>query len=262
VERHEDDDSKPGLSKEDWAERLREDWERRSRSAGRDFYVASHQGWDDDARWAEHARGDVDLILHGLEPERIAAWQVLEIGCGVGRLGGVLAQRFAGYSGFDIAPGMVEEARLRLAGAGNARVSVGDGMGPPAELCDRTYELIIALAVFIHCPRELIAANVQAAFPLLAPGGQLRFQLMADPEDPTGVVSLEAAAELHEQMLEVEAEVVTPEQLELIKDTPYIGARFRYDEVAPFLEAASGGKVTTVRVDLAHIYGWIEPVTG
>ena len=253
---------KPGEEQESdalWADRLREDWERRARSRGRDFYVASHPGWDDQRRWDERARGDVDLMLHGLEPEQVRAWEVLEIGCGVGRLGGVLAQRCRAYTGFDIAPGMVEEAERRLAAAANARVFVSDGLGPPEAARDRAYDLILALAVFIHCPRELIAANVAAAYPLLRPGGQLRFQLMADPEDPTGVVSLEAAAEVHQEMLEVEEAVVTDEQLELIEDTPYIGASFRYDEVAPFLEQASGGgRVTTVRVDLAHVYGWIE----
>lgn len=238
------------------AERLKQDWESRSRSEYRDFYVASHPGWDDPAHWERRAEADLLQMLHGVDLDSIAGWQVLEIGCGVGRLAPGFARRVAGYTGFDIAPGMIEEARRRHGSLANVRFLESDGLGVPAAAADRAYDLILVLAVFIHCPRSVIAANVRSAYPLLAPGGQLRFQVMADPGDPSGVVSLEAAQELHEEMMAAEA--VSPEQLGLIDNSPYIGHRFRYAELAPFLEELTGGRVTTVRVDLAHVYGWIE----
>ena len=38
---------------EEWASLLRTNWEERGRSTSRDFYIASHPGWDDDAAWAQ-----------------------------------------------------------------------------------------------------------------------------------------------------------------------------------------------------------------
>jgi len=249
-------------SLEDWARFLGANWERRSRSEDRDFYVASHPGWNDEGRWAAQAESDVRLMLYQLDEERLRGWNVLEIGCGVGRLALPLARRCASYTGFDIAAGMVEEARRRCAEQRNARFFVSDGSGVPAEADDRRYELALAMAVFIHCPRVVTRSLVAQTYRRLAPGGQLRFQVLADPSDPTGLQSLEAAASAHEEIHEMEAGA-TERQRSLIDDTYYMGDAFGYEELRLFLAEASGdGLVTTIRPDLAHIYGWVEKPAG
>jgi SAM-dependent methyltransferase len=244
------------------AEDLGQNWEKRARSEARDFYVSSHPGWNNKEAWEGQARQDVSMILHGLDSEQIENWHLLEIGCGVGRLAPELRRRMASYTGFDIAPGMVEEAVRRNGEIPGVRFSVSDGTGPPEDVTDRKYDMVLAFAVFIHCPREVTAANIKSAYELLAPGGQLRFQIRANPEDREGVVSLEAAKELHEQMLEVEKQVDAEEALSEVEllamtDENYMGSMFTYAESGPWLAGLTDGEVTLVRVDLASIYGWI-----
>lgn len=238
------------------ARRLAANWERRARSDFRDYYVASHPGWDRQDVWSRQAEIDAQMLLHGLDPGAIAGWDVLEIGCGVGRLVTPLTARVGSYSGFDIAPGMVESARERNAGVDAARFAVSDGTGIPTELDDRKYDLVFAWAVFIHCPREVVAANLRSGYAALKPGGQLRFQVRADPSDHEGLQSLEAAAALHAQMDDVQA-TRTPDQKDLMEEGEYMGHAFRYAELGPWLTELTGGAVTLVRVDLASLYGWI-----
>ena len=72
-------------SPEAWAETLKADWERRAQSPSRDFYVASHRGWNDEQRWQEQARVDLQSFLLELDVASLKQHHALEIGCGVGR---------------------------------------------------------------------------------------------------------------------------------------------------------------------------------
>lgn len=241
-----------------WAQLLKQNWERRSRTDKRDFYVASHRGWDDPARWEAQADVDVETMFYGVDADRARSWQVLEIGCGVGRLARPLCARVAGYTGFDVAEGMVSEARERSADLKEARFFVGDGLGLPEEAQDRRYDLALAVAVFIHCPRAVIDSNCRSAFGMLRPGGELRLQVLADPTDDQGISSLEAAAVDHAEMQAVEAEEADEDVQSLIDDHYYMGDRFGYAELEPFLQAATGGEVVVFRPTLQHMYAIVR----
>ena len=251
-----------GEDPEAWARLLRANWERRSRTDKRDFYVASHRGWQDPGRWEAQAEIDVHTMFYGVDAELARGWDVLEIGCGVGRLAGPLTARASSYTGFDVAAGMVEEARTRSASLERARFFVGDGLHVPAEARDREYDLALAVAVFIHCPRSVIASNVASALETLRPGGQLRLQVLADPEDPEGISSLEAAASDHAEMLAVEAEHDDEETQDLIEGHYYMGDRFRYAELDPFLRAAGADDVLVFRPTLQHMYAIVTKAGG
>ena len=249
------------------AARLAKNWELRARTPHRDFFVASHPGWDQPGEWARQAEVDVQLFLHGLEPDQLAGWQVLEIGCGVGRLVPSLAPRVAGYTGFDLAPGMVEVAEERNAGVANARFYLSDGTGVPTAAQDRKYDLVLALAVFIHCPRAVIAANLRSAYAQLAPGGQLRFQLRADPSDPEGLQSMDLSAALHDEIVaQASAQAsghgtAEPAPAELTAEGEYMGDCFTFAELPAWLRDAVGAPeahVERIRFDLASHYGWLQ----
>lgn len=242
----------------DWAALLAANWEARASLPSRDLFVASHPGWNDPVAWERHARVEAELFLSGLDAGWLAAADMLEIGCGSGRLVPVLRPRVRSYTGFDIAAGMVEAARARCAGSEQVRFFHGDGLGVPAAARDRRYRLAIAVAVFIHCPREVIAANVASAFAQLLPGGQLRLQVLADPDDREGIAAppeqaQSAAAAIVADMQGVIA-ALTAEERRLAFDTYYMGARFRYAEVAPFLQQLTGGNVELYRGDPGAIY--------
>lgn len=234
------------------AQRLREAWEQRGRSESRDFYVASHPGWDDAERRAAQARLDVAPYILGLEL-RLPGLHVLEIGSGVGRLARTFAARALSYTGLDFAPSMLAEARKRCAGLGGTRFLECDGLSLPEAARDRRYGLIFAHAVFIHCSREVIAAWISAAWPALAPGGELRFHLLADYSDPGGLAA-PVTADSHAAHAAQLAEVVErPEELALAAPADFMGHAFRWDEAHRFLEQVCAAPFELRRLDLASL---------
>ena len=244
----------PPTTTEGWAELIKTNWEKRARSESRDFYVASHVGWQQPDVWQQHARSDAMMILHGLVDAWMAGADMLEIGCGVGRLARPFLEKLKTYTGVDVAPGMVDEATSRLSDEPRARFFVSDGLGVPQGARDHDYGLIVALAVFIHCPRDLIERLITDGFERLAPGGRIRFQLLADPTDPDGVEAPPAAVEQQSQGVVEMEEGASEENRELIDDHYYMGHAFRYDDAKECL-GAIGGELTLRRFDLAHLYG-------
>lgn len=244
------------LSPREWAAVLKSNWDRRAASPHRDFYIASI---NDPHRWQAQGEVDVRLMLHGLDEDRLRSAELLEVGCGVGRLVAPLLNRVRAYTGFDISEVMLAEARRRCAHLSRARLFPSDGISVPRAARDREYDLVIALAVFIHCPVEITASLVRSAYSQLKTGGQLRFQLLANPDDTSGLESPAMAEPAHQEILEME-NGATREQLSLIEGTYYMGHAFAFTEVQPWLTDLTGGRVYTFRPDLGHIYGWIEKV--
>ena len=142
------------------------------------------------------------------------------------------------------------------------RFFVGDGLSVPEPARDRQYGLVLACAVFIHCPRAVIAANVKDAFSLLLPEGQLRLSVLAFPDDPDGLVGSQekverATAAVADDMQQV-IDNLTPEERKLAFDTYYMGDRFRYRELSPFLEELTGGSAELYRGDPGAIYAAVK----
>jgi SAM-dependent methyltransferase len=243
---------------DDWARLLKQEWEARGALPSRDLFVASHPGWNDPEAWERTAATEIELFLAGLDPDWLRGVDVLELGCGSGRLARRLRAAARSYTGFDIAPSMVAAAQRRCADVDGVRFFVGDGLTVPATARDRQYGLVLAVAVFIHCPRAVIAANVQSAFAAVAPGGQLRLSVLAFHDDPEGIVGPQAEVQKATAVLANDMAAVirnlTPEERRLAFDTYYMGDRFRYAELAPFLQQLTGGTVALYRGDPGCIY--------
>lgn len=242
----------------DWARELATNWEARAALASRDLFVASHPGWNDPDAWERHAATEVELFLAGLDLTWLRTVDVLELGCGSGRLARRLRGAARSYTGFDIAAGMVEAAQRRCAGGDGLRFFVGDGLSVPQAAQDRQYGLVLAVAVFIHCPRSVIATNIENAYRQVQPGGQLRLSVLAWHDDPEGIVGpQQAVADATKAMVDDMAKVIaglTPEERRLAFDTYYMGERFRYAEMEPFLHGLTGGRVALYRGDPGCIY--------
>jgi cyclopropane fatty-acyl-phospholipid synthase-like methyltransferase len=96
--------------------------------------------------------------------------RVLELGCGVGRIGRELAPHCAHWTGADISPRMISHAQQRLNGAGNtsfhqlSRSSldmIGDGE------IDKAY----SIAVFCHMDKEDLYLYLRDLNRVVRPGG-------------------------------------------------------------------------------------------
>lgn len=102
--------------------------------------------------------------------------RVLELGCGVARIGRELAGRVAFWQGVDISANMLGVARERLAAAGLARVALA-----PLErtslsmLADASFDKAYCVAVFIHMDKEDFFVYLRELQRVLVPGGRLYF---------------------------------------------------------------------------------------
>ena len=83
---------------------------------------------------------------------------ILDLGCGIGRVAAALAGRCRSVLGVDVSPAMIAQARLRCAGLENMRFAVSDGRDL-AMLPDAGFDLMLAVDSFPY----LIQAGLELA---------------------------------------------------------------------------------------------------
>ena len=110
------------------------------------------------------------LLDGGLATDRT---DVLDLGCGTGRVAAGLAPHVRSVLGLDVSAGMVAEARRRHGGLANLRFEVTDG-APSAWLPADSAGLVLAVDSFPYLVQAGLAdAHVCQAARVLRPGGAL-----------------------------------------------------------------------------------------
>jgi SAM-dependent methyltransferase len=162
------------------ARRMREDWDERARKNARYFIDCGH-GSSDEEFWRSGPRDLEDFVLEGLSLSPEA--EVLEIGCGMGRLLRPLSERVARATGVDISGEMIARAKEALADRPNVRLLRTDGDLP--ETPDGSLDLVYSFVVFQHVPsRAAVSRYLAEAARVLRAGGVFRFQADGRPRDP------------------------------------------------------------------------------
>ena len=102
--------------------------------------------------------------------------RVLELGCGVGRIGREIAPRVAHWEGCDISSNMLGVARERLAGLANTGFTElhRSSLQP---LADASFDKAYCVAVFIHMDKEDFYLYLEDMARVLKPGGLLYFDV-------------------------------------------------------------------------------------
>ena len=119
-------------------------------------------------------RGSVqDCLRNLLELARISKTdEVLEIGCGVGRVGRELAAHCKSWTGCDISGNMLSFAKERLQGILNTRLVTLRGVGL-SEFKTASFDVVFATNMLGHLDEMDRWRYVQEAFRVLRPGGRL-----------------------------------------------------------------------------------------
>jgi len=145
-------------------------WDRQSR----DFETAALAvaGYTDEATLDATARAAIETLRAtvGLSPHDL----ILEIGCGIGRVGKPLSMECLHWFGADISGEMLKHAAQRLRERQNVTLielsTVGLSEFPPDSL-----DLVYCTVVFMHLLEWDRFRYVQEAFRVLAPGGRCYF---------------------------------------------------------------------------------------
>ena len=168
-------------------EDMREFWDERAREDA--FYVVDNriQYKDPNAEelfWAL-GRDDLNGLLTSLDMAIDPGAAVVEIGCGVGRLTRVIAERAASVRALDVSAEMLAIARRENAHLDNVEWVQGDGVSL-AGIESASADLVISHVVFQHIPDpEITLGYVTDTGRVLKPGGEAAIQLSNNPEAHT-----------------------------------------------------------------------------
>lgn len=128
------------------------------------------QGSVDEETLARSATYDVGRLQRGLRVTK--ADDVLEIGCGVGRLGRVFAPIARSWTGCDVSPNMLAHAARRLQDFSNVKFVELSGYDL-RPLPDASLDAIYCTVVFMHLTEWDRYNYVEDARRVLRPGGRV-----------------------------------------------------------------------------------------
>jgi len=135
----------------------------------------------DEARFWAQGEPFLDALLEPLGARLGPADQVVEIGCGIGRLTHVIARRAASVRALDVSPRMLAQAREHGSGLTNVEWLLGDGASL-AGIADASADACVSHVVFQHIPDPAITLGyVREIGRVLRPGGWAAFQISNDP---------------------------------------------------------------------------------
>ena len=124
----------------------------------------------------------LDYVLEGLDVTVRPGDTVLEIGCGIGRMTRVLADRADAVLALDVSDEMLERARELNPQLDNVRWLLGDGESL-AVVGDASVDACVSVVVFQHLPDPAIGlAYAREVGRVLRPGGWAALQVSNDPD--------------------------------------------------------------------------------
>lgn len=130
------------------------------------------------------ATGETDVsrfvnILSKHAHLKVPFGDVLDFGCGVGRLSLAWASRAKSVTGVDVAPTMIQLAEKVLQGTPNARVRV-NVENNLRQFSDQSFDVVSSYITIQHIPPAEALIYIREFCRLLRPGGFLIFQAITE----------------------------------------------------------------------------------
>jgi SAM-dependent methyltransferase len=163
------------------AEHMRDFWDARAREDAF-FFVDDRLAYghpDVDRFWAQGAE-DLGTVLAAAQVDPPAG-DVVDVGCGLGRLSRALAQHAASVRAIDVSAEMLSRARELNAHLDNVSWVHGDGVTLQG-IDDASADAVVSHVVFQHIPDPQVTLGyVRDMGRVLRPGGWAAFQISNDP---------------------------------------------------------------------------------
>ncbi len=167
--------------------KMRTDWNARAVENSEHYVQNAHEQWDE----REFFRSGEINVANEIMPDMLRICggsrspldlNVLEIGCGVGRMTRMLARIFGEVTALDISSEMLAKAKENLRGRENVRLALGDGYSLAGMESER-FDFAFSFIVFQHIPSlSVIESYCSEVFRVLKPGGLFKFQAQGAPE--------------------------------------------------------------------------------
>lgn len=152
---------------------MKDDWNARAKEDAR-HYIATTQGQSEEI-FAASGKRDVEGLFLELEHLLSPTVDVLDIGCGIGRMDAWVAPQVNSLTGIDVSGEMVARATKRLEHLPNVRFVEGDGL-TLGVLDGASFDLVFSHIVFQHMPRAAFESYMKDVLRVLRPGGNFVFQ--------------------------------------------------------------------------------------
>jgi SAM-dependent methyltransferase len=163
-------------------EEMGEFWDERARENSRYFINNSltYHGTDDAEFWAS-GPADLDAVLGALGGITIKPDDdIVEIGCGIGRMTRPMAERGRSVRALDVSAEMLAQAEKENAGIENITWIKGDG-DKLTGIDDASADAVFSYVVLQHIPdADVILSYIREMGRALRPGGWAAFQVSND----------------------------------------------------------------------------------
>jgi protein-L-isoaspartate O-methyltransferase len=131
-----------------------------------ELYRADPDPWD--LAGSAYERDKYAATIAALPPGPVGS--ALEVGCSIGVLSALLAERCGALWAIDSAPRAVAQARRRLEGLGHVRV---EERRAPDEMPEGPFDLVVCSEVLYYGDRSLLEETWSAVLDAVAPGGSV-----------------------------------------------------------------------------------------
>ena len=161
--------------------KMRTEWDGRAKENARHYVATLRDDWSDadffesGAGWVrQHIESRLSEICGGRAPSEL---NMLEIGCGAGRMTMPLSKIFGHVDAVDISPEMIAQAKIALRDCRNVRFHVNNGKDLAMFKKDE-FDFAFSGIVFQHIPSRAIIENyIRETWRVLRSGALFIFQV-------------------------------------------------------------------------------------